>query len=82
MDIAFDDKNKMYNSQIINRAIEDRHLTNEKVAVNAGLSSRTVSSIRNGEENIRLPSLKRVANALGYEVEIRFVPKAVTAAGA
>lgn len=72
----------MYNSQIIDRAIEDRHLTNEKVAVNAGLSSRTVSSIRNGEENIRLPSLKRVANALGYEVEIRFVPKAATAAGA
>ena len=85
MDIAFEEKDKMYNSQIIDRAIEDKHLSNEKVAANAGLSSRTVSSIRNGEENIRLPSLKRVANALGYEVEIRFVPKAATtpaAAGA
>lgn len=72
----------MYDPQVIDEAIESKHLSNEKVAVSAGLSSGTVSSIRNGEENIRLPSLKRVANALGYEVEIRFVPKAVTAAGA
>jgi transcriptional regulator with XRE-family HTH domain len=72
----------VYDPQVIDEAIESQHLSNEKVAVSAGLSSGTVSSIRNGEENIRLPSLKRVANALGYEVEIRFVPKAVTAAGA
>jgi transcriptional regulator with XRE-family HTH domain len=75
----------MYDPQIIDEAIESQHLSNEKVAVSAGLSSGTVSSIRNGEENIRLPSLKRVANALGYEVEIRFIPKAAAtpaAAGA
>lgn len=75
----------MYDPQVIDQAIESQHLSNEKVAVSAGLSSGTVSSIRNGEENIRLPSLKRVANALGYEVEIRFVPKAAAtpaAAGA
>lgn len=72
----------MYDPQVIDRAIASQHLSNEKVAVSAGLSSGTVSSIRNGEENIRLPSLKRVANALGYEVEIRFVPKAASAAGA
>lgn len=71
----------MYDPQVIDQAIESQQLSNEKVAVSAGLSSGTVSSIRNGEENIRLPSLKRVANALGYEVEIRFVPKAATAAG-
>lgn len=68
----------MYDTEVIDKAIEEQHLTNEKLAVSAGLSSGTVSSIRNGEENIRLPSLKRVANALGYEVEIRFVPKVAT----
>jgi transcriptional regulator with XRE-family HTH domain len=72
----------VYDSQLIDKAIGEQNLTNEKLAVSAGLSSGTVSSIRNGEENIRLPSLKRVANALGYEVEIRFVPKAATAPAA
>lgn len=65
----------MYDFGTIDKTIKEQHLSNEKVAVTAGLSSSTVSSIRNGEVTIRLPSLKRVANALGFEVVISFIPK-------
>lgn len=66
----------MYDAKVIDKAIEDQGLSNEKVAVAAGLSSRTVSSIRNGEENVKLNSLKRTAEALNLKVEIRLIPKA------
>lgn len=62
----------MYNTQIINRAIEEQEFTNEKLAVKADLAARTVSSIRNGEENVRLLSLKKVAEALGLKLIVKF----------
>ena len=62
----------MYNAQIIDRAIEDRNLSNGRVAASAGLSCGTVSSIRNGKENVTLPSLKKVADALGLQLIVRF----------
>jgi transcriptional regulator with XRE-family HTH domain len=66
----------MYDAKVIDKAIEKQKLTNEKVAVAAGLSSRTVSLIRNGEENVRLNSLRKTAEALNLKVEIRLTPKA------
>lgn len=66
----------MYDAKVIDKAIEEQKTTNEKVAVAAGLSSRTVSQIRNGEENVRLNSLKKTAEALNLKVEIRLTPKA------
>jgi ribosome-binding protein aMBF1 (putative translation factor) len=66
----------MYNTQIINREIENQDFTNEKLAVKADLAARTVSSIRNGEENVRLISLKKVAAALGLKLVVKFEKEA------
>jgi len=73
----------MYDAEMLNQAMENQQLTNEKLAVRADLSASTVSSIRNGEENVRLLSLKKAANALNLQVEIHFVPKSeIATAGA
>jgi transcriptional regulator with XRE-family HTH domain len=55
--------------------MEARDLTNEKLAVKAGLAARTVSSIRNGEPNVRLPSLQKIADALGLQLVVKFEKK-------
>ncbi|HWW74721.1 MAG TPA: helix-turn-helix transcriptional regulator [Pyrinomonadaceae bacterium] len=64
----------MYRAELINSAMEEQGKTNESLAHAAGLSHATISAIRNGEENVRLISLKKAANALNLRVEIRFVP--------
>lgn len=64
----------MYRADLINRAMEKQGETNESLAHAAGLSHATISAIRNGEENVRLLSLKKAASALNLRVEIRFVP--------
>jgi transcriptional regulator with XRE-family HTH domain len=66
----------MYDPEPISRAMEAQELTNEKLAVKAELSSSTVSAVRNGEENVRLVTLKRIAAALGFDVEVRFKKRA------
>lgn len=66
----------MYDILEINRAMSEHNLTNEKAAVKAGLAARTVSSIRNGEPNIRLPSLEKLAHALGLELIVKLKKKA------
>lgn len=68
----------MYNSSLINEEMEKQGLTNEKLAVKADLTARTISKIRKGDAHIHLPSLKGVAEALGLKVEIR-LSKRVTA---
>jgi transcriptional regulator with XRE-family HTH domain len=61
----------MYNTTIINAEMERLNLTNEKLAVKAGLSGSTISAIRNGDEKVRLTSLKKAARALSLKIEIR-----------
>ena len=65
----------MYRADLINIAMEEQGKTNESLAHAAGLSHATISAIRNGEENLRLLSLKKAANALNFRVEIHLVPK-------
>jgi transcriptional regulator with XRE-family HTH domain len=65
----------MYATDLINGAMGAHRLTNEKVAEIAGVTPKVVSAVRNGKENIMLPSLRAVAEAVGFEVEIRFNPK-------
>jgi transcriptional regulator with XRE-family HTH domain len=69
----------MYDSEVLNKAIKDNALSNEKVAVAAGLAARTISKIRNGDPDVRLPSLEKTAGALGFDVEVRFIPKTINA---
>lgn len=70
----------MYRADLINTAMEEQGKTNESLAHAAGLSHATISAIRNGEENVRLLSLKKAANALNLRIEIHFVPKSEPAA--
>ncbi len=65
----------MYDTAILNKTIEDNDLTNEKLAVKAELAARTVSSIRNGELNIRLVTLQKIADALGLDLIVKFEKK-------
>jgi transcriptional regulator with XRE-family HTH domain len=64
-----------YDAQTINEAMEAMGLTNEKLGVKADVAARTVSVIRNGDENVRLQTLKKVAGALKLKVVIRFEPE-------
>lgn len=63
-----------YDPEPINTAIADQGLTNEKLGVKAEVAARTVSIIRNGDESVRLTTLKKVATALRLKVVIRFEP--------
>jgi transcriptional regulator with XRE-family HTH domain len=65
----------MYNATLINEEIEKQGLTNEKLAVKADLTARTISKIRKGDPHIQLPSLTVVAEALGLKVEIHLSKK-------
>lgn len=66
----------MYKPDPINAAMGAQRLSNEKVAAKARITPKVVSAVRNGKQNILLSSLAAVAGAVGFEVEIRFVPKA------
>jgi transcriptional regulator with XRE-family HTH domain len=65
----------MYSPDAINAAMGAQRLTNEKVAEKAGVAPKTVSAIRNGFPGVTLPTLSRIANAVGLDVVIQFTPK-------
>ena len=65
----------MYRNDLIKGAMASHDLTIERLASSAGLSPATVSAIRNGRPNVTLHSLTAVAEAVGFEVEINFIPK-------
>ena len=64
-----------YRDDLIRQAIEAQGFTNETLAKAAGLAVATVSSIRNGKENITLTSLRSVAHALSLDWSLMFTTK-------
>jgi transcriptional regulator with XRE-family HTH domain len=66
-----------YRADLIRAAMASPNpkLTNEDVAEKAGLSTFTVSAIRNGHPDVRLSSLVRVADALSLDMRQLFEPK-------
>lgn len=64
-----------YDPAPLNEAMRRQGFTNEKLAVRADLAARTISSIRNGDENVRLATLKKAAGALNLKLIIQFVPE-------
>lgn len=66
----------MYETECINEAMGRERLTNEKLADKAELDPATISRIRNGNPNVTLPTLKKVADALDLELIVRFEKKA------
>lgn len=66
----------MYNPDPINEAMGRKRLSNEAVAELAGVNKKVVSAARNGKETVMLPSLKKVASALGLKLVVRFEKEA------
>jgi transcriptional regulator with XRE-family HTH domain len=66
----------MYNPDLINEVMGRKRLTNQKVAELAGVNTKVVSAARNGKETVMLPSLKKVADALGLNLVVKLEKKA------
>lgn len=65
----------IYRDDLIRAKKAARKLTNEQIATKSGLHINTVREICNGKENIELPSLQKVANALGLSMSSLFDSK-------
>lgn len=70
----------MYNPAPINEAMGRERLTNKSVAKLAGVNTKVVSAARNGKDTVTLPSLKKVADALHLDLEVRLTPRQQTSA--
>lgn len=64
--------------QVIRAMIEarrDQHLTQQQLADRTGIDRADISKLENGNANPSLKLLKRLAEGLGMNVKIEFVPK-------
>jgi transcriptional regulator with XRE-family HTH domain len=66
----------IYRDDKIRAAMAAKRLTNEEVAQKAGLSTVTVSFIRNGKGDAKISSLGAIATALDMELTELFEPRA------
>jgi DNA-binding XRE family transcriptional regulator len=55
-----------------------KKLTQQMLAVKAGIPRSVVSRIESGKRNVTLKTLMNIADSMGEEVEIRFVKKQKT----
>lgn len=67
----------MYDTALLNQEIGGRRLSNERLANLAGVDPSTVSRIRNGKANVTLPTLKKVADALGLDLVVKLEKRPV-----
>lgn len=65
----------MYDPDPINEEMHSQRLSNERLAALAGVNKKVVSAARNGKDSVMLPSLKKVADALGLDLVIRLEKK-------
>jgi transcriptional regulator with XRE-family HTH domain len=65
----------MYRVDLINAAMGAKRLTNESLGELTGLSAKTISFVRNGDPNVKLPTLRAVADALGLTMSELFEPR-------
>ena len=66
----------MYNADLINEVMGRKRLTNQKVAELAGVNTKVVSAARNGKGSVKLPSLKKVADALNLDLIVKLEKRA------
>lgn len=64
-----------YRNDLIKGAMAANDITAKKLAKATGLSTDTLTRIRNGEVNITLTNLIAVAGALGLSMQELFTPK-------
>ena len=61
-----------YPDDLIRGAKARKRISNQKIADKKQMSTATVSKICNGKTNVELESLIKVADVLGFTVEIQF----------
>jgi len=54
---------------------ESFNLTQDTLSIKSGLPRSTISKIETGKRNVSIDKLIKIANALGKDLEIRFVDK-------
>lgn len=64
----------MYPAELIRAAMGAKKLSQTTVAKKSGLNVNTIAAVCSGKEEIKIPTLKSVANAVGLEMEIRLTP--------
>lgn len=64
----------MYPADLIRAQMGARDLSQAQVAAESGLNINTVAAVCRGKEEIKIPTLKKVAAAVGLEMEIRLTP--------
>ena len=62
----------MYRDDLIRAEQAAQNLTVEQLAEKSNLNKNTISNIRNGKESVELPSLQKVADALGLSMSELF----------
>lgn len=67
--------NPPYRIDVINAAMGAQRLSNPRLAAKAGVSTLTVSRIRNGNAQVGYVTLKRVIDALGLGMADIALPK-------
>lgn len=66
---------------VIRTMIEARnsqHLTQKQLAERTGINQADISKLENGTRNPSLKLLKRLADGMGMDLKVTFVPKQVT----
>jgi transcriptional regulator with XRE-family HTH domain len=64
-----------YRIDVINAAMGAQRLSNDRLAKKAGVSTMTVSRIRNGDMQVGYVTLKKVVEALGLTMAEIALPK-------
>lgn len=58
------------------QARSEQNLTQKELAKRTGINQADISKLENGTKNPSLKLLKKLANGLGMQLKIEFVPKA------
>ena len=69
-----------FQNEPIKKAVEQSQYSKAKVAVLAEVAEPTLDKVINGDSQIMLDSIERIADYLGFEVVISFKKKAMVPA--
>lgn len=65
----------MYRDDLIRAAMGAQNMSQGALAEKSDLNPNTISAICRGKERIEIPTLKKVADALGLSMQELFTPK-------
>lgn len=70
-----DQKQEMEIVRAVINARNSKNITQKELAVATGIAQADISKIENGTRNPSLKMLKRLADGMDMELELKFVPK-------